>query len=58
MTVSAGSVRVGRCVYGRRAMELGITGKRAAVAAASSGLGLGSAKALAAEGAHGRHLRA
>jgi 3-oxoacyl-[acyl-carrier protein] reductase len=32
-------------------MELGITGKRAAVAAASSGLGLGSAKALAAEGA-------
>lgn len=31
-------------------MELGITGKRAAVAAASSGLGLGSAKALAAEG--------
>lgn len=33
-------------------MELGITGKRAAVAAASSGLGLGSAKALAAEGVH------
>ncbi len=32
-------------------MELGITGKRAAVAAASSGLGLGTAKALAAEGA-------
>ena len=32
-------------------MELGITGKRAAVAAASGGLGLGSAKALAAEGA-------
>jgi 3-oxoacyl-[acyl-carrier protein] reductase len=32
-------------------MELGIRGKRAAVAAASSGLGLGSAKALAAEGA-------
>jgi len=31
-------------------MELGITGKRAAVAAASSGLGLGSARALAAEG--------
>jgi 3-oxoacyl-[acyl-carrier protein] reductase len=31
-------------------MELGITGKRAAVAAASSGLGLGSAKALASEG--------
>jgi 3-oxoacyl-[acyl-carrier protein] reductase len=31
-------------------MELGIAGKRAAVAAASSGLGLGSAKALAAEG--------
>jgi 3-oxoacyl-[acyl-carrier protein] reductase len=33
-------------------MDLGITGKRAAVAAASSGLGLGSARALAAEGAH------
>ncbi len=33
-------------------MELGIAGKRAAVAAASSGLGLGSAKALAAEGVH------
>jgi 3-oxoacyl-[acyl-carrier protein] reductase len=32
-------------------MELGISGRRAAVAAASSGLGLGSAKALAAEGA-------
>jgi 3-oxoacyl-[acyl-carrier protein] reductase len=32
-------------------MELGISGKRAAVAAASSGLGLGSAKALAADGA-------
>lgn len=32
-------------------MDLGIAGKRAAVAAASSGLGLGSAKALAAEGA-------
>jgi 3-oxoacyl-[acyl-carrier protein] reductase len=32
-------------------MELGISGKRAAVAAASSGLGLGSARALAAEGA-------
>jgi 3-oxoacyl-[acyl-carrier protein] reductase len=31
-------------------MELGIAGKRAAVAAASSGLGFGSAKALAAEG--------
>src|SRR4051794_15871705 len=31
-------------------MELGISGKRAAVAAASSGLGLGSGKALAAEG--------
>jgi 3-oxoacyl-[acyl-carrier protein] reductase len=31
-------------------MDLGITGKRAAVAAASSGLGLGAAKALAAEG--------
>ncbi|MDW3213913.1 MAG: SDR family oxidoreductase [Ilumatobacteraceae bacterium] len=31
-------------------MDLGITGKRAAVAAASSGLGLGSARALAAEG--------
>jgi 3-oxoacyl-[acyl-carrier protein] reductase len=31
-------------------MDLGIAGKRAAVAAASSGLGLGSAKALAAEG--------
>jgi 3-oxoacyl-[acyl-carrier protein] reductase len=32
-------------------MELGITNKRAAVAAASSGLGLGAAKVLAAEGA-------
>ena len=32
-------------------MELGISGKRAAVAAASSGLGLGTAKALHAEGA-------
>lgn len=31
-------------------MDLGIAGKRAAVAAASSGLGLGSARALAAEG--------
>jgi 3-oxoacyl-[acyl-carrier protein] reductase len=33
-------------------MELGINGRRAAVAAGSSGLGLGSAKALAAEGVH------
>jgi 3-oxoacyl-[acyl-carrier protein] reductase len=33
-------------------MELGIIGRRAAVAAGSSGLGLGAAKALAAEGAH------
>ena len=33
-------------------MDLGIAGKRAAVAAASSGLGLASAKALAAEGVH------
>jgi 3-oxoacyl-[acyl-carrier protein] reductase len=32
-------------------MELGISGRRAAVAAASSGLGLGTAKALAVEGA-------
>ena len=32
-------------------MELGLEGKRAAVAAASAGLGLASAKALAAEGA-------
>ena len=32
-------------------MELGISGRRAAVAAASSGLGLGAAKALHAEGA-------
>jgi len=31
-------------------MELGIAGRRAAVAAATAGLGLGSAKALAAEG--------
>jgi 3-oxoacyl-[acyl-carrier protein] reductase len=31
-------------------MQLGITGRRAAVAAGSSGLGLGSARALAAEG--------
>jgi len=36
--------------YGR-AMDLGITGRRAAIAAASSGLGLASAAALAAEGA-------
>ena len=35
---------------GGMTMDLGITGKRAAVAAASSGLGLASAKALAAEG--------
>ncbi len=34
----------------RYGMDLGISGKRAAVAAASSGLGLASAKALAAEG--------
>lgn len=33
-------------------MDLGIAGRRAAVAAGSSGLGLGSAVALAAEGAH------
>jgi 3-oxoacyl-[acyl-carrier protein] reductase len=33
-------------------MDLGIDGRRAAVAAGSSGLGLGSAKALAAEGVH------
>ena len=33
-------------------MDLGITGRRAAVAAGSSGLGLGAAVALAAEGAH------
>lgn len=33
-------------------MELGITGKRAAVAAASAGLGYASAAALAAEGVH------
>ena len=32
-------------------MDLGISGRRAAVAAGSSGLGLGAAKALAAEGA-------
>lgn len=32
-------------------MDLGIAGRRAAVAAASSGLGLGAAKALASEGA-------
>ncbi len=32
-------------------MDFGITGRRAAVAAGSSGLGLGAAKALAAEGA-------
>ena len=31
-------------------MDLGIAGKRAAVAAASKGLGLGVARALAAEG--------
>ena len=40
-------------------MDLGIAGRRAAVAAASSGLGLGTAAALAAEGVHvaicGRH---
>jgi 3-oxoacyl-[acyl-carrier protein] reductase len=33
-------------------MDLGITGRRAAVAAGSAGLGLGSARALAQEGAH------
>ena len=33
-------------------MDLGLNGRRAAVAAASSGLGLASAAALAAEGAH------
>ncbi len=33
-------------------MDLGITGRRAIVAAGSAGLGLGSAVALAAEGAH------
>jgi len=33
-------------------MDMGIAGKRAAVAGASSGLGLATAKALAAEGAH------
>lgn len=33
-------------------MDLGIAGRRAAVAGASGGLGLGSAKALAAAGAH------
>ena len=33
-------------------MELGIRGKRAAVAASSKGLGLGAALSLAAEGAH------
>ncbi len=33
-------------------MDLGISGRRAAVAAGSSGLGLGTAVALAAEGAH------
>src|SRR4051794_32368882 len=31
-------------------MDLGISGRRAAVAAASAGLGLGTARALAAEG--------
>ncbi len=31
-------------------MDLGIAGKRAAVAAGSAGLGLGAARALAAEG--------
>ena len=40
-------------------MDLGIAGRRAAVAAASKGLGLGVARALAAEGVHvaicGRH---
>ena len=33
-------------------MDLGIAGRRAAVAAATGGLGLGAAKALAAEGVH------
>ena len=33
-------------------MDLGISGRRAAVAAGSSGLGLGAARALLAEGAH------
>jgi 3-oxoacyl-[acyl-carrier protein] reductase len=36
----------------RAAMDLGISGKRAAVAAASGGLGFSSAKALADEGVH------
>ncbi|MFD1120471.1 SDR family NAD(P)-dependent oxidoreductase, partial [Sphaerisporangium aureirubrum] len=33
-------------------MDLGLTGRVALVSAASSGLGLGAARALAAEGAH------
>ena len=38
-------------------MDLGIEGRRAAVAAASSGLGLATAAALADEGVHGRDLQ-
>jgi 3-oxoacyl-[acyl-carrier protein] reductase len=38
--------------YGPCAMDLGLTSRTAAVAAGSSGLGLGAATALAAEGAH------
>lgn len=38
--------------YYRHCMDLNIAGRRAAVAAGSSGLGLGAASALAAEGAH------
>jgi 3-oxoacyl-[acyl-carrier protein] reductase len=50
------SVVTGRRRQGRRRtvapMELSISGRRAAVAAATSGLGLASAVALAAEGVH------
>ena len=41
-----------RCSAYGGVMELGISGRRAAVAAATSGLGLASATALAAEGVH------
>src|SRR6185503_1884751 len=49
LAAARGSVRGGARRYG---MDLGISGRRAAVAAASSGLGLAVARALAAEGVH------
>lgn len=49
MTRGGGGIASDRAYLG--AMDLGITGKRAAVAASTSGLGLGAAAALAREGA-------